>query len=232
MDNNTLQLKISQRLNKLSSFDYDNIEPWQIAEAFNKAQVEFVRNQLLGKNLKQEGDESSKQLTDDLQPLLKDYQIKTTNHPIYVETSLFPKDYLAFKRVSASADTECCKDRRMLVNIHPVADVDVLLRSDSDNPDFEWAETFGTLMGNRIRIYHNGKFTLKDVSLTYYRFPRKLTLAGGVDLLTGEPTTDVTCEFKDDIAEILADKTAMILASDVELFNQRQMLSEQTQMNT
>lgn len=31
MDNNTLQIKIKQRLNKLASSDYDNIECWKIA---------------------------------------------------------------------------------------------------------------------------------------------------------------------------------------------------------
>ena len=37
MNNDTLQLKLKQRLNKLDSQDYDNIEPWQMIEAFNKA---------------------------------------------------------------------------------------------------------------------------------------------------------------------------------------------------
>ncbi len=51
MTNAALQLKIKQRLNKLASNDYDNIECWQIVEAFNKAQVEWVRRQLHGNNL-------------------------------------------------------------------------------------------------------------------------------------------------------------------------------------
>ena len=37
MNNATIQLKVQQRLNKLASQDYDNIECWQIVEAFNKA---------------------------------------------------------------------------------------------------------------------------------------------------------------------------------------------------
>ena len=50
MDNNTLQLKIKQRLNKLASFDFDNLECWQMIEAFNKAQVSWCRRQLHGTN--------------------------------------------------------------------------------------------------------------------------------------------------------------------------------------
>ena len=42
MNNNLLQLKIKQRLNKLSSNDYDSFECWMVVEAFNKIQNEFV----------------------------------------------------------------------------------------------------------------------------------------------------------------------------------------------
>jgi hypothetical protein len=48
MDNKLIQLKIKQRLNKLASFDYDNIESWQIQEAFNKAQLEWTRRVIHG----------------------------------------------------------------------------------------------------------------------------------------------------------------------------------------
>ena len=51
MNNNTIQIKIKERLNKLDSLDYDNIECWQIVEAFNKTQIEWCRRQLHGGNL-------------------------------------------------------------------------------------------------------------------------------------------------------------------------------------
>ena len=49
MNNATIQLKIQQRLNKIASNDYDNIECWQIVEAFNatvedKEQLESLRS--------------------------------------------------------------------------------------------------------------------------------------------------------------------------------------------
>jgi len=60
MNNATLQLKLKQRLNKLDSQDYDNIEPWQMIEAFNKAQLEWCRRNLHGNNPYKEGDEALK----------------------------------------------------------------------------------------------------------------------------------------------------------------------------
>ena len=76
MNNDILQLKIKQRLNKLASNDYDNLEAWQIIEAFNKAQLEWVRRQLHASNVFREGDEGSKRRIDDLQNLV----IRITNN--------------------------------------------------------------------------------------------------------------------------------------------------------
>ena len=59
MLNSTITIKIKQRINKLDSQDYDNIECWQIVESFNKAQVEWTRRQLHGGNQYKEGDEGS-----------------------------------------------------------------------------------------------------------------------------------------------------------------------------
>ena len=73
MENSTLFIKLKQRLNKLDSNDYDNIECWQFIEAFNKAQIEWCRRNLHGGNMYKEGDELSKKRIDDLQPLLIEY---------------------------------------------------------------------------------------------------------------------------------------------------------------
>jgi hypothetical protein len=70
MLNSTITIKIKQRLNKLDSQDYDNLECWQIVEGFNKAQVEWTRRQLHGINILKEGDEQSTRRKDDLQVLL------------------------------------------------------------------------------------------------------------------------------------------------------------------
>ena len=53
MNNTIIQLKIKQRLNKLDSQDYDNLECWQIVDAFNKGQVNWCRRNLHGLNVKQ-----------------------------------------------------------------------------------------------------------------------------------------------------------------------------------
>ena len=59
MTNALLQIKIKQRPNKLASLDYDNLQCWQIQEAFNKAQLEWTRRMMYGYNLRKEGTEQS-----------------------------------------------------------------------------------------------------------------------------------------------------------------------------
>lgn len=231
MNNNLLQIKIKERLNKLASLDYDNLECWQIVEAYNKAQLEWVRRQVHGNNLRREGDESTKMLIDDLQILLVEQPIAGTNQAKYLQTDLLPDNYLYFKKLSAESDTECCPNRPLVCYLAEVADTDNLLVDLFRKPSAEWGETFFTLQGNRIRIYHNGEFTIANPRLTYYRNPRTISFAGCVDPATGLTTVDVEAEFKDDIVELIVDETASILAGDMELFNQYQRGKTNAQTN-
>ena len=90
MTNDLLQIKLKQRLNKLSSNDYDNIECWQIIEAFNKAQLEWCRRQLHGNNLYKEGDEFSQRRIDDLQVLLEETNLVGSQDTNYFESNELP----------------------------------------------------------------------------------------------------------------------------------------------
>ena len=114
MNNATIQIKIQQRLNKLASSDYDNIECWQIVEAFNKGQVAWCRRQLHGMNQKQEGDEASKRRIDDLQILLTESDKVFNNEDLYDETPLLTENYFEWKRLSVNAKDESCKDTRKI----------------------------------------------------------------------------------------------------------------------
>ena len=221
MDNATVQLKLKQRLNKLSSNDYDNIESWQIAEAFNKAQVEWSRRQLHGGNMYKEGDEFSKRRIDDMQVLLRELPLTGTQNDIYFETDNFPFEiYLEFKRINAYAKDECCPEpRAMSVYLAEEANVNLILRDNLKRPDFDWAETFCTILSNKIRIYKNKDFEIVTPVLTFYERPTYIEFAGvtnpGIVSLV-----DVESEFKDDVVELIIDETAAIIAGDIENFNQ------------
>lgn len=220
MQNSVLSIKIKQRLNKLDSQDYDNIECWQIVEAFNKAQVEWARRQLHGINAVREGDEESNRRKDDLQILLDTAPITMTNQQVFY-TGPIPADYLQWKRVDTYAKKDCCDHRRMTIYLAEEANVNQLLRDKAKRPNFEWAETFATLKNNFVNVYTNEDFDIESAALTYYRQPVKIQIQGCVDPYTGvQSTVNVECEFKDDIIELIIDEAVSILAGDIESGNQ------------
>jgi hypothetical protein len=231
MLNSTIEIKIKQRLNKLDSQDYDNIECWQIVEAFNKAQVEWTRRQLHGINIVKEGDEGSTRRKDDLQVLLTTEALSLTNEQYYYSGKL-PQEYLQWKRVDVYAKQDCCEKRRMTVYLAQEGDLNVLLRDKAKQPNFEWAETFATLIGNTTHIYTDGKFEIQNANLIYYRQPIQIQIQGCVDPYTGiESTINVESEFKDDIIEVIIDEAVSILAGDIESGNQFSRGTETAERN-
>ena len=232
MLNSTITVKIKQRLNKLDSQDYDNLECWQIVEAFNKAQVEWSRRQLHGINVVKEGDEQSTRRKDDLQVLLNKTTITnlTDKGDYYFLT--IPGNYLQWKRVDVYAQKDCCDKRRMVVYLAEEGNVSILLRDKLKQPSFDWAETFATLIDNDINVYTNNEFNIQEVDLTYYRQPRKIQIQGCVDPYTNQQSTvNVECEFKDDIIEVIIDEAVSIIAGDIESGNQFSRGTETAERN-
>lgn len=238
MLNSVILIKVKQRLNKLASNDYDNIQDWQIVEAFNKAQPDWTRRNLHGLNVVKEGDEQSTRRIDDFQNLISTTgsgsipSLVLSNKQYYYEAPI-PADYLQWKRISSDATKDCCpKPKRMVVYLAEQGNLDELLRDKNKSPNYEWGETFATLKGNKIQIYTNGEFTPVNAQLTYYRQPIRIQIAGVVDPYTGlTPAVDTICEFKDDIVELLIDETVKILAGDIEAINQMQRNSQSVESN-
>jgi hypothetical protein len=231
MQNSVIAIKMKQRLNKLDSNDYDNIECWQIVESFNKAQVEWARRQLHGTNLSKEGDEESTRRKDDLQVLLNTDHLLINDEYDHYGAKL-PEDYLQWKRVDAYAKQDCCEKRKMVVYFVEEGNLNLLLRDKAKRPSFEWAETFATLRGNTVNIYTNHEFEIQKANLVYYRQPIKIQIQGCVDPYTGlASAVNVPCEFKDDIIEIIIDEAVSILAGDIESTNQFTRGEQQAERN-
>jgi len=235
MNNTTLQLKIKQRLNKLASQDYDNFECWQIVEAFNKAQIEWVRRQLIGVNLEKQGDEQTTRKIDDLQNLLEEIPIQLHKRSLYLESDPLPSNYMQFKRINGVAKKDCCENPMDLAIIFLAEEqnIPILLQDVLKKPSFEWGETFCTIVGDKIRVYTNDEFDVVNVSLMYYREPIRIQILGCVDPY--ELTTsanNVVSEFQDNITEILIDDAVQILAGDIESMNQYSIANQSSQTNT
>jgi len=232
MTNATIQLKVKQRINKLASNDYDNIQTWQIIEAFNKGMVAWCRRNLLGTNLIKVGDEGNKRRIDDLQILLKEVSLTMTKKDLYYQSPFLPTDYFEYKRLTSKATKDCCEGKYMNVYLAEEANVGELLRDNNKKPSFAWGETFATMIGNRFRIYTNNEFEITQSTLTYYKQPRKIQIQGISDPYTGNiALEDVECEFKDDLVEVFIDECVKILAGDIEDTSANQIADNSVETN-
>jgi hypothetical protein len=210
--------KIDLRLNKGASSDYDNLWDYQKQEAFNKAVNEWVRRQYRGKNQTQEGDEESVARVDDLQVLLKSDGLTIRDKGVYVESNKLPSDYLYHKRVTPYVSKGSCKSVMIKSHLKEEANVDDLLPR---LPSFNFEETFHTLIGNKVHLYHNKDFTVDKLVLTYYRKPKVYNFKKLSDSI----------EFKDDVADMLADEACKIIASDIESPNQKALAEGRVEFN-
>lgn len=233
LNNETILLKIKQRLNKLSSNDFDNIEDWAIIEAFNKAQSDWSRRNLHGINQLKEGDESSSRRIDDFQVLLTTHDFTLFKKDLFYETSLIPDNYFHWKRLDIKGSSDCCPgSENMVVYQVEEGNIPEILRDFNRKPSFEWRETVCTLLNNRVRIYTNNEFDIKKASLVYYRQPRKIEILGQSNPYTQTiSTVNVTSEFKDDIVEVIIDEASKIIAGDIESLVQYQRQSQQVEQN-
>ena len=136
----------------------------------------------------------------------------------YFRATNFPVDeYLEFKRVSTNATSECCPEpRSMTVYLAEEANVNLILRDPLKRPDFDWGETFCTLIENEVRIYKDPSFNIVDPVITFYKKPTYIQVAGVLDPYTGTtPTVDTPSSFKDDVVELMIDEAAAIIAGDI-----------------
>jgi hypothetical protein len=209
--------KIDLRLNKGASGDYDNLWSYQKEEAFNKAVLAWVRRQKHGKNITQEGDEESDIRVDDLQVLLKIETLATKNKGLFSQTERLPTDYLYYKRLTPIVSKGACENIQLKSHLREEANVDDLINL----PSFEFEETFHTIISNKANIYHNKNFDVNKALLTYYRLPKQYSFK----------KLSTVVEFKDDVCEQIVDNACMLLASDTESFNQKQLADEREKTN-
>lgn len=211
-------LKINLRLNKGDSEDYDNLWNYHKSEAFNKAVLERLRRQVHGNNARKEGDEATTMAVDDLQSLLSPpTHLNVRDKGLYAQTDKLPKDYLFYKRVTALASKGNCSGVRLRSHLREEANVDQLLPTCS----FDFEESFHTLSGNKINLYHNGGFTIDKAELVYYRRPKTYDFAQG----------DVELEFKEDLCELLVDDTCRILSGDIGDYPSNQVIAGRDESN-
>lgn len=224
-------IKLRLRLNKLHSNDYDNIEDWKAMEAINKGQLEWYRKQVQGYNRRQQGAEEDRVGVDDLQQFIVEKKMSGVSKKQFFLSDALPSNYLWYKKLIPLCKKGTCQGIPIESILAEEANVTTYLFDWSMQPSFEWRETFHTIIGGKVRVYTDDKFEVENILLTYYRAPQVVDVAGYIHE-SGIASKDSDLEFKDDVAEIILDEAAAILAADTEYFNELQALKTRSTENS
>lgn len=226
-----IAIKVKNRLNKIDTQDDENISVYNIVEAYNKAQLNVV-NRLYGKNNNYKtGVESSKKRTDDLKVLINPEPITLSvmKKDGYYLTQNMPSDYFHHVRTICIAKTFKCAKKELFVYLQEESNLNILLKNEYVNPSFEWGETIGTIVGNKLKIFTQDKFDVIKVYLTYIKRPRQIDIPGYIKL-DGQPSTRIDPELPDDIIEMCIDETTRILSGDMQNQFSNQISQQNLQM--
>ena len=227
-----IALKIRQRLNKVDTQDDENLPLYVIVEAYNKGQLNIVNRLSSKNNIYKTGVESTTFRVDDLQCLINSEPkalsgIKKDN---YFLTEDLPKDYLRYIRTFCTGKKANCDSKDIYIYLQEESNLNTLLNNEFVNPSFDWAETIATIANNKLKVFHQDKFEIIKVYLTYLRKPRLIDLVGYITK-EGTPSTHIDPELPDDLVEMSIDEACRILSGDMQ--NQfSNQISQQNLQNT
>lgn len=210
-------LKIRQRLNKEDTHDDENLPVYVIVEAYNKGQLNIINRLSHKNNLYKTGLESTINRVDDLQILINsEPKILSGNNKFdYFLTEPLPKDYLRYIRTYCSAKSDKCDNKDLKIYLQEESNLNTLLDNDFINPSFDWSETIGTIVENKLKVFTQNKFKINKVYLTYLRKPRKIDIVGYIKQ-DGTLSTTIDPELPDDIVEMSIDEACRILSGDMQ----------------
>lgn len=92
-----------------------------------------------------------------------------------------PKDYLDLADARAIASKGECKDKKLFLYEVKTEDLTAKLHDNFYKPSFKWRESLFTVNSNQLSVYTDGKFTIDQILLNYYRYPKQISLIDNND---------------------------------------------------
>lgn len=212
--------RAKQGLEKFDTASYANFTNWDYEDAFNKALTDWYRKQDWGGNQRQEGEEASEMVSDDLQVFLTEKKLSVSNLKVYFDTFKIPENYRYYNRLSVYCSKGNCKKVLIPSTFIENANVDVYLSDWGKSPSFEFEQCFHVILGNKFRVYTNEEFKVDYVKLFYFRAPQKISCT----LLNMENEWEI----KEDVAELVIDTAIKNLAGNIENVSAYQLAEKRT----
>lgn len=108
-----------------------------------------------------------------------------------------PTDFFNLSNVHVYATKGGCQQKRLQTFEAKTENIEELVFDESSKPSFDYRETFYTLSKKEVLVYKTD-FDITSVSLTYYRYPKKVDIKGYTDI-NGKQSKDVHPEFDDKV---------------------------------
>jgi hypothetical protein len=236
----SLLYKIDQKLNKLSTNEYQQINLEDKILALNEAQIKLIKQKVDGQNtISGLGLDAFKKRYEDLQSLVVTYNHQPLDLTLMnaelnqwkANIHLLTPKYMFYIDSYVIADKGRCTDRKIWINrdLAKHGDLQYCLNNTHYKPSFEYQETFNFLSSDEISIFTDGTFTPKQIYISYMRYPVYINKTGYV-MLDGQDSYDADCELETYLEDELLDLTVQNLAMYTE--NQSAVQSAQFRIQT
>lgn len=110
-----------------------------------------------------------------------------------------PDDFFAFSNISGVFKQGECEVTDFTLWEAKNENIHELLADIFNRPDFDFRETFYTIGEDSVRIYLSD-FTVESVMMTYYRYPKKVDIAGYIKA-DGSNSSNIDPELDDKLVE-------------------------------
>lgn len=221
----SLLYKIDMKLNKVATFENQEIPVENKIIALNEAQNSLILTKLGVHNADRLGFDAFKKRYEDLQvlvepPHLHKLKLELTSDKFFKWqadlTTLTPK-YMFYIDAYVLATKGTCKSIPLFVNrdLTKHADVHTLFANSNTKPSFEYQETFSTITKNMLEVYSDGTFEFSDLFVSYIRYPKKIDKEGYVHL-DGTDSVDQDSELPDYLETELINLAIKELGIDTE----------------
>jgi len=197
-------------LNKVNRQDNVDVPIEDILVYLNRAQISWIKTKINPNNVYKAGYDSIRKRIDDLQKLKVDNvaipPVKT-NDLLYLgyDCSLDNiKDYMFYLSSYAVAKKNKC-EKTLTIDLIRHGDLATRYLDANFSPSFEWRNTLATLGDDKLTVYTGEDFQVKQVYLTYLRYPKQIDMQG-YTRLDGNLSADQDCELpeyaKDDLIDL------------------------------
>lgn len=194
------------KYDKLDSNDFPKLEIPQIIALLNESQTIMVEK-IYKAFEEDQGNTDSLEIIHIKDLPLINYTLTNKNPNEY--SAPLPTNYLHLTRSYSYGLNEMCGTQILYDIQYSHNELNEVLQDTNRKPSYDWQEIPIVISQDKKFGYTDGTFTLVNTKIEYLRNPTKMDMAGYTHF-DGSPSTNVNCEFGEDLQEQILSLALMI----------------------